>query len=254
MSYDKEQLKKLSGGGQVRTTYKVPTIKFNGNTGIMTKFPVGDYKNGTEITDVELVIMRARRCFTSFEKSPDGGSVRMYTNEHNTWQDNVTVFEAKTGDKIKVIGNGVIEDLRNELPSLRLNSNCYCLYDGEVHKLAIKGKSRQSFIEKQKDLAKDGVEFFEKNIKLVPKEESGTGGNKYYFLKYEEVSDSDLNVVGPHMEDIAKVMDKMDEEYDAQNKQHATKDVAEDVEEEVLPVINTEDTPEDEIKVEDIPF
>jgi len=258
MSYDKESLKKISGGSQVRTTYKVPTIKFNGNTGLFTLFPVGDFKNGSEITDVELVIMRPRRTFTSYEKISKTESLRMFTNEHNTWKDHVTVFEAKTGQKIKAVGNGTIELLRNEFPTLRINSNLYCLYNGEVHKLSVKGKSRQSLVDTQKELAKDGTEFFEKKVKLVPTQESGTGGNVYFYIKYEVVGDSDLEVVGPHMEDIAKVMDKIDEEY-AETNQRMTEEakiLSGDEEEDLIPIEDApkETTPDDEIKVEDIPF
>jgi len=259
MSYSKEQLSKLSGGGQVKTSYKVPTIKFNGNTGKFTLFPVGDFKNGTDITDVELVIMRPRRTFTSFEKSPEG-AIRMFTNEHNTWKDHVTVFEARTGKRIKALGSGLIEQLRAEFPTLRINSNLYCLYEGEVHKLVVKGKSRQSLVDAQKELAKDGSEFFEKNVKLVPTQESGTGGNVYFYIKYEVTGDSDLEKVGPHMEDIAKVMDKIDEEYAETNERMSSEaqtlagggESEPDTEDDIIPI--EEATKDDDIKVEDIPF
>ena len=257
MTYSKEQLSKLSGGGKVRTTYKVPTLKFNGNTGVFTKFPVGDFKNGEVVTDVELVIMRPRRTFSSFEKIPPNGSIRMFTNEHNTWKDHVTVFEAKTGERVKAVGNGVIEQLRGEFPTLRINSNCYCLYDGEVYKLVIKGKSRQSLIDKQKELAKEATEFFEKKIKLVPVEETGTGGNLYYFMKYEVIGDSDLNVVGPFMESMGKIFDKIDEEYAETNERMSSEAEAlsgGEVEEDLISVEDATKDTEDEIKVEDIPF
>jgi len=264
MSYSKEQLSKLSGGVPLRTSYKVPTIKFNGNTGKFALFPAGNFKDGTEITDVELVIMRARRTFSSYEKIPNG-TVRMFTNEHNTWKDHVTLWQAKTNEKTKVIGSGLIEQLRIEFPTLRINSNLYCLYKEEVHKLVVKGKARQSLIDKQKELASDEKEFFEKNIKLVPVQDSGDGGNLYYYLKYEVVSDSDLDKVGPHMEAIAKVMDKIDEEYVETNKrlseeakvlvgdkQEPELDTIEvDSEEEIIPTENPEG---DSIKIDEIPF
>lgn len=257
MPYSKNQLKKWSGGDKVRTTYKVPTLKFNGNSGKFTKFPAGDFKNGTDITDdIELVIMRPRRTFSSFEKTPEG-SVRLFTNEHNTWQDHVTVFEAKTGKGIKAIGSGAIEDLRNEIPSLRISSNLYCLYEDEVYKLTVRGKSRQSLVDKQKELSKDGLELFEKKVKLIPTQETGTGGNVYYFLNYEITGDSDLDKIGPHMEDISKVMDKIDEEYTETNKRMSKEADAltgENTEEE--DIIPLEDTAKDndEIKPEEIPF
>lgn len=257
MSYSKDQLKKISGGDKMRTTYKVPTLKFNGNSGVLTKFPVGDFKNGTVITDVELVIMRPRRTFTSFEKTPEG-SIRLFTNEHNTWKDHVTVFEAKTGKRIKAVGNGSIEELRNEFPSLHINSNLYCLYDNEVHKLVVRGKSRQSLVDKQKELAKDGLEFFEKSVKLVPIQETGTGGNVYFFMKYEVIGDSDLEKVGPHMETIAKVMDKIDEEY-AETNQRMTEEAqaltggSDSAEDDIIP-IESEEEKDSEIKLDQIPF
>lgn len=263
MTYSKDSLKKLSGSDKVRTTYKVPTLKFNGNTGVFTKFPVGDFKNGEDVTDVELVILRMRRTFTSFEKIDANNTIRMFTNEHNSYNDPVTVFEAKTGAKIKAVGSGSIEDLRNEFPQLRINSNLYCLYDGEVYKLVVRGKSRQSLVDKQKELAKDETEFFEKKLKLVPKQESGTGGNVYYFLNYEVVGDSKLDEVGPHMETIAKVMDIMDEEY-AETNQRITSEAKaltgeedDGDEEEIIPIDQASSgtaSTDDKIKVEDIPF
>ena len=258
MTYSKEQLSKLSGGDKVRTTYKVPTIKFNGNSGLFTKFPAGDYKNGKEIKDVELTIMRARRSFSSYEKVDKTNTIRCFTNEHDSYNDHITVFEARTGQNIKAIASGVIENIRNELPALRINSNLYCLYDGEVHKLVVKGKSRQSLVDKKKELAKDGKEFFEKKFKLVPQQESGQGGNTYYFLNYEDAGDSDLDEVGPHMEEISKVMTTIDEEYaetnERMNKDSKALSGEEDVDEDIIPADSTTDGAEDEIKVEDIPF
>lgn len=258
MTYSKDQLKKWSGGTKARTTYKVPTLKFNGNTGKLMKFAVGDYKNGTEVTDVELVIMRPRRVFTSFEKTTEG-AIRLFTNEHNTWGDHLTVFEARANQNIKVIGSGSIESLRNEFPALRINSNLYCLYDNEVYKLVVKGKSRQSLVTKQKKLTDSGLELFEKRVKLVPTQEQGNAGNIYYFLNYEEVGESDLDIVGPHMETIAKVMDKMDEEYKETNDRMANEaktlnsEVA--VEEDIIPMESTKEKKDDsELAIDEIPF
>ena len=262
MAYSKDSLKKLSGGDKIRTSYKVPTIKFNGNTGIFTKFPVGDFKNGTDITDVELIILRIRRTFTSFEKIDKKTNLRMFTNEHNSYDDPITVFEARTNANIKVVGSGFIQNLRDKFPQLRINSNIYCLYEGEVHKLVLRGKSRQSLVDKQKELNKEDKEFFEVKLKLVPQQESGQGGNVYYFLNYEIMGDSKLDEVGPHIEDIAKVMDIMDEEYTQTNKRIEDRiktsddeEAIDDEEEDIIPIDKAEASSETgDIKVEDIPF
>ena len=258
MTYSKDSLKKWSGGSHgIKTSYKVPTIKFNGNSGKFQKFPVGDFKNGTDVTDVELVIMRPRRTFTSFEKTPEG-AVRMFTNEHNTWNDHVTVFEARPNKNIKAVGSGQIEQLRGEFPTLRINSNLYCLYEGAVHKLTVKGKSRQSLVDKQKELAKDGIELFEKQVKLTPIQESGTGGNIYYFLKYEVIGDSKLDEVGPHMEDMGKIMDKIDEEYAETNQRMEGEAKAltgeQTVDEDIIPIADATKEEADEIDVKNLPF
>lgn len=217
MTYTKESLKKFSGAGtSVRTTYKVPTIKFNGNTGKFTKFPAGEYKIGEDITDVELAILRPRRVFTSYEKLGIE-ALRMFTNEHNTWEDHITVFEKKGSDKIKAAGSGHLEQIRAEFPSLRINSNLYCLYEGEIFLLSVKGKTRQNLVDTQKSLAKEGKEFFETNVKLSPTQESGQGGNMYYFIDFQPTTETDLGVVGPHMEAMGKIFDKMDEEYIERN-------------------------------------
>lgn len=257
MTYSKDSLKKWSGGGtSVRTTYKVPTIKFNGNTGKLTKFPLGDFKNGTEITDVELVIVRPRRVFTSYEKVGTE-AVRMFTNEHNTWEDHITVFEVKGQGKVKAIGSGHMEAIRAEFPSLRINSNLYCLYDGEIFKFSVKGKTRQALVDFQKSVAKDGTELFEKKVKLIPTQENGPAGNAYYFLKFDPIADSNLEEVGPFMEDMGKTFDKMDEEYDEKNaKMKKEAEVLNSVDEEDEDIVPLDEVgePSDELKPEEIPF
>lgn len=258
MSYTKDQLKKSFGGSRVRTTYKVPTIKFNGNTGKLTMFAAGDFKTGTEIIEPELVPLRIRRVYTSFEKAPDKTSIRMFTNEHNSWEDHLTVFEARANKGIKAIGAGAIKDLQPEFPALRITNHVYSFYNNEVYKLVIKGKSRQSLVDKQKELARDGIELFEKKFKLSVAQESGPGGNIFYFLKFDVVGDSNLDEVGPHMETIGKVMDKIDAEYLETNKRMAKEadllngGVAEEVEEDMLPIESNDDG--EEIRPEDIPF
>jgi hypothetical protein len=260
MAYTKDQLKKWSGGSKIRTTYKVPTIKFNGNTGKLTLFKVGDWKNGTEIAEPELTPLRIRRVYTSFEKAPDKSAIRMFTNEHNSWEDPLTVFEARAGKGIKAVGSGVIKDLQAEFPALRITYHVYCLYNDAVHQLVIKGKSRQALVDKQKELARDSKELFEKKFKLTVAQESGPGGNIFYFLNFDVTGDSDLDKVGTHLEAIGKVMDKMDEEYAETNKRlnkeaelldGGAVEAAEP--EDILPVETTEDDNK-EIRPEDIPF
>lgn len=256
MSYSKDQLKKYGGGIKARTTYKTPTIKFNGNTGILTKFAEGDFKNGTPITDVELVILRPRRTYTSYEKV-NNVVYRLFTNEHNTWEDQITVFEAKGTDKIKSIAQGTIDKLRGEFPKLRINSNLYCFYDNQVYRLTIKGKSRAALVDKQKELARDGLELFEKKVTLEVKQENGPAGNIFYFLNFNVTGDSNLDEIGPHLEKVGLIMDKIDSEYAETNKRmskeaEALAGGAVDEEEDIIPL--DEATDDDEIKPEEIPF
>jgi hypothetical protein len=184
----------------------------------------------------------------------------MFTNEHNSWEDPLTVFEARAGKGIKAVGSGVIKDLQAEFPALRITYHVYCLYNDAVHQLVIKGKSRQALVDKQKELARDSKELFEKKFKLTVAQESGPGGNIFYFLNFDVTGDSDLDKVGTHLEAIGKVMDKMDEEYAETNKRlnkeaelldGGAVEAAEP--EDILPVETTEDDNK-EIRPEDIPF
>lgn len=259
MSYTKDQLKKYGGGIKARTTYKTPTMKFNGNTGVLTSFPEGDYKNGTPVQDVELVILRPRRVYASYEKMQNGEALRMFTNEHNTWEDHITIFEVKGKEKIKSVGSGTFEELKAEFPKLRINSNLYCFYNGEVIRLSIKGRSRQALVDKQKELAREGLELFEKKIKLTVTQDAGPAGNIIFALGFEVVGDSDLDEIGPHLEKVGQIMDKIDAEY-AEGNQRRQKEaealtggVSPDDEEDMIPLDETEQD-DGEMKVEDIPF
>ena len=251
MTYTKDSLKKWSGGGYggSRTKLEVPTIKFNGNTGKLSKFASGDYHNPQDLPEsIEMTILRPRRRYTSFEKTSDG-PVQLFTNEHNAWKDHITVFEARQGKKIKAVGTGVIENLMHEFPTLQINSVLYVLYDGSIHKFNVRGKSRRALVDYTKKLSQDGKELFEYKVKITPMKEQGPGGNTYYFLSFESGEESNLDEIGPHMEKLGETFDKIDAEYAEYNSRSSSS-----TPESSEPVNTSASTPSDELKVEDIPF
>jgi hypothetical protein len=255
--YTKESLRKHSGGGQTaRTKYTVPTLKFNGNTGIITRFPAGNFKDGEEQPkEIILVGLRRRRIYSSYEKSSNG-AIRRFTNEHNNYADHITIFEAVGSQKTKALKSGVIEELRNEFPKLRINDNLYLLYMDEVHKMNVRGKSRQALVDYVKDLAKDGKELFEVETKVGVMQGQGQGGNVFYHLTFESGNDSDLDKIGPHMEKMGETLDTIDSEYKSYNDRIAQRESEKPKEEEPNghPEITADAVDKEEIDVSKIPF
>ena len=208
---DMDQLRKWSGANKTeRIKYEVPTIKFSGRDGTIQKFELGDYKNGTPIVEPEMVILRARRVYSSFTPT-----ARMFSNEHNAYRDHITLWGTDNQKNFSKVAEGQIEDLRKDYPDLELRKALYVLYEGEVFKFTVRGKTRRHYDEYLKTLKKEKIDIFSKNTKITAVKETNPAGLSYYALQFEAVSDADLNDVAPKLQEVGENMDAIDEQYNS---------------------------------------
>jgi len=195
---DLKELSKLSGENQIRKHYfSVPTLKFNGSKNqwsLLTKEEPGKF----DVKDIEaptVTILKIRRRLAAYEKATDGNSVRWFTNEHDAWNDQLTLFKKSKNDtRSTVVAEGGIDDMKAQNPNLKLNFVLYCLYDSEIHRLTIKGKSLASFFEYLNDISANN-HVFEKEINLTSHEETNEGGLVYYVVDFEAGKASDMKIV-----------------------------------------------------------
>lgn len=212
-THDIDQMRKWSGANNTeRIKYIVPTIKFSGRDGSLKRFAVGDWENGETLDkDVELVILRARRTYSSYTQK-NGKAIRMFTNEHDLYKDHITIWKAEDGSFTKE-AEGHIETLRDEYADLELRKNLYVFFGGEVHKLAIRGKARRNYDEYIKKLKEDKTEQFQKNTQLQIVQEKNEGGMTYYTLHYKAVSNANLDDIAPFLQEVGEKMEAIDEQY-----------------------------------------
>lgn len=251
---DIQDLADWSGETTVRRfRYTVPILKFNGNTGKFSLLiPDGSgnwVPQPIKKASLELVVLKVRRVLSSYEKLPDGSGLRTFTNEHNSWKDELTVFEMKKGDtKPRVVGGGSSKKVREDFPSLRLRQNLYCLYDEGIVKLTARGKSLSALFTYYQEF-KAQEHIFQFVVKLSCHSETNEGGLTYYVIDWERGKESDLPFVA---EKIKEVKDSLD----LQDKQYADMGVPEE-DKEHKPEIDIPpkaEKVEEEEKVEDIPL
>lgn len=258
--YDKKSLDKLSGNDSTaRIKYTPSLIKFNGSRGIFTLIEKTDagYGQPQPITaPLNVTILRPRRVCGWYEKDPKGVAVSYFTNEHNAYNDVLTLFSAEKDGKAQVIDTGTSGELYEKYPLLRTSVVLYVLYNGVVHKLKLKGKSLKAFKDYREALAKDDKAFYEFETELSIKKEESQSFD-YYSVLFNAVVPTDLEKVGPFIEQVGSILDKIDEQHakaavrsqDANmNMDGPIIEVPEDEEPETLNTANSD------IKVDDIPF
>lgn len=261
--YDKTKLNKLSGNDSTtRIKFTPSLIKFNGSKGtfsLIAKTPEG-YDEPKPITaPITVTILRPRRVCGWYEKV-DGKSVNYFTNEHNSYEDQLTLFSSEKGSKPKVVDTGTNGSLYEKYPLLRTSTVLYVLYNNEVHKLKLKGKSLKAFKTYREDLAKDDKTFYDFETEINAKKEASESFD-YYSVTLVATKPTDLEVVGPFIEQVGTTLNKIDEQHqrasieaqDASDTGHAQGGYSE-------PVINVDDDEpvtlesNDDIKSDEIPF
>lgn len=144
--------------------YIVPIIKFNGNTGAFSIRRVVDgdvSKEDEAISNPTITVLKRR----SVLFSPLSSGQEIFTSEFSSPTDQVSIFDA-TGGTFTFVGTDIVSNVRNKYPSLKTKCVLYCLYEGEVVKLEVKGSSLSAFFEVQKKLQEDDKHLFEVAFQL----------------------------------------------------------------------------------------
>jgi len=261
------ELADLSGENNVKTPKKLnlATIKLNGKDGKFYKNEMNDEGKfeQTEIQEeVTGVVLKIRRVLTAYRKE-QGKSYILFTNQHNSWKDKVVLFEKKEGERAKLKDKGMVPEIREKYPELRVRQVVYfLLYPGvrnEVVKLVIRGKGLSSLFQFFNEFEND-EHLFEYEVKVGVQREEGDLG-EYYFNVFEKLGGvSDIELVQEKIKEIASAIEEFDNHYKQKDKEmeeqfsegnidykEKEKDKTEDSN---IPVVEDDD----EIDVNDIPF
>lgn len=218
---DIDEIAKLTGEDEVKSApkYNLPVIRFNGNTGKFYKLIM---KDDGEFERIELgdkiqgVMLKIRRSFSAFTKD-----YRLFTNEHNTWRDNVILFEMrKKADgtmERRMIDSGKIVELREKYPELRgaMRQVIYFLLlpDKEIVKLIVRGTGLTNLFQYWSEFESD-EHVFEYVTEVGAREEVNEAGMKYYantFTRVEKVDD--LEYVVEKIKEVAENIQKIEDYY-----------------------------------------
>ncbi len=257
----KEEIMKNAGEEHYRRPERlnVNEVRLNGSTGIFEK----NYKDGDEWkreslgTELEITILRLRRRLNDFNS-------QLRSSEHNSKNDNIILFGKN--ERIK----GIASELREKYKGLRTENLAYSLLNGELIKVLIKGASlgskdqsdeRVSFYEYLNSFGKDEHVWEYKTILKTMKEKKGA--QTYYtlhFVKGEKLSN--LTIVGSSMEKLANSFTSEDSYYqnvdlkgDQKSKEIKSQNNNNIIEsQEDIPSIQVDESLEDDIKPEDLPF
>lgn len=261
---DKSQLAAMSGEATYRSprSLELNEVSLNGDTGsFRKKLLVGKPKDQKPEEEplgnrVEVVFLKIRRRLV--ERSRKGEIVRS-TNEHNTAMDTVVMYETE-GRRQEV---GIAADLRKKYEGLRTVQQIYALLlteknPPELVRLIVKGASLGSEAKaKETDSLYSYFGKFGKDEHLVEYKTILTpvmeqGAKSYYcidFKKGEKLSEEQLNYA---VEQLKAVHEKC-VEMDAARQQKTTPKVADIQVDEPAPVDGI-DYPDEDIKVDEIPF
>ena len=246
---EKNELSVLSGEVEVKRPekFEVPTIKLDGRgtEGIFYKIEVPQNK-GEDLEKKDLgdkvkgTILKIRRTLNAYSKQ-----AILFTNQHNSWKDEVVLFEYADG-KTRMLDKGSVPTIREKYPELRVRQVLYFLTypDNEIVKFIIKGKGLSSLFDFYKEFEKD-EHLFEYVIEVGATKQEGELGD-YYFTTFRKVDlVDDLELVANKIKEVAEKIESTEDFY-AEKKQEIDKAI-----EDPTSVIVRE---EDEINVDEIPF
>ncbi len=144
--------------------YQLPIVRLHGKEGNFIKI-TKDKSGQTQQEDlggtIQGTTLRFRRilsCFINEETS-------LFTNEHDSFNDKVTLFqsESKDGKRTTMMSvEGTAKEIRENEPTLKMIQIVYFLMEKEIVKLQIKGSSLKNFYEFRQEIKKkEGKHFFQ---------------------------------------------------------------------------------------------
>lgn len=260
-----ENLSDLSGEKNIKqaSRYNVPLLRLQGKEGKFHKIIIGGEKTEDILIDdkIEGVMLKVRRSYAEFTKEE-----RLFTNEHNSWKDNVTLFESKKTEKgitTRMVDSGMAGDLKKKYPGLKMQQSIYFLLqpENEIVKLLVKGKGLSNLFDYWKAFESDEhIYQFITKLNLI-EEESPLG--PYYAMTFERGKKIDgvlIEKVAEKIKEVASKIGEIDSFYTDRRVPDEIRAEGPNVPEEEIPVINEEEPvkskkkDKDEIDVDKIPF
>ena len=260
ISFSDEELSEMSGEKNVQSApkYSVPIIRLDGKKGGFTKIIITD-KGKEEVglgESFKGLMLKFRRSYMAWTDETS-----MFTNEHNSGKDMVTLMEAsetKKGRQVKMIDTGLPNNLRQKYQNLKMVQQIYMLVEGEVVKLQVKGKGLSHLFDYQKEFM--GSEHSFQYVTEVSQSEEESKLGSYYaitFIKGEKVED--MGEIANKIKEVAGEIAAIDDYYKNYNPVKPEDELPEEGVQDSpqeLPIINDEEIPikEDELNIKDIPF
>lgn len=234
-------------------TLKVNEIRFKGDTGKFVYIDLLNREQGQkpdekELGDsLEVVFLKIRRKLSYYSKQNEKF---VTTSEHNHKDETVFLF----GPNIR----GRASDLREQYQMLRTQQIVYCLWNGEVVRLIVKGASLGSQAEEQ--LATKFYEYLQSfegsehvhqfKTNIGTQDEKGKLGSYKVmdFQRGDKLDETELKDVEAQIEKIHSVTSAQDAHYQKYSQEQITENEATPESE------DSPEYPEEDISPEDIPF
>jgi len=244
-----------------RPTYNLPTVRFNGQEGKFYKHITDDDGNKEKIDlgeSIQGTMLKVRRILTSFS-----ADYSMSTNEHNSWRDNVSLFQMQKTDKgwkRSYVETAPVQTLREKYQNLKMSQVVYFLLepDKEVVKLTLKGKGLGNLFKFYKDIDKNKDEhIYNFLIEIGSTAEEGPLGPYYAntFTRLQEVEDMDL--VAKELRGVAEKLAEIESYYESQaptaQEEHTEEDIPtiQEGEQTDIPVIKEPVMPDSEFNLDE---
>lgn len=171
------------GGATEFPRYEVPMLRFNGNTGEFKKIisvPKGDDIEEAVTKPVELVVLRKKSSLSAFKTKES-----WFSSEFTSPNDTIALFHQISG-KTTFLKTAPVSQIREEFQLLKTQLNLYCLFNGEVVKLGVKGGSLANYFDYQNKLKEDDKHGFEVTTSIgSQKAKNEELGTTYYKMTFD---------------------------------------------------------------------
>jgi len=256
---EEERLAELSGENEVMTIkFRVPLLKFNGKTGKFLLYnPDQEGKLPSrpsgQFDEIDCVILKVRRVLGAWETGPNDQWISIFSNEHNSWRDEIVLFERRAGIlRPRIIDQGPSKQIRDKYRNLKLTQNLYVLFQDQIVKLPVKGKSLGALFEFYDTLSRKGEHIWQFVTKIQSHQET-KGAVDFYVMDFLKQEKADFEVVKEKIEEVAAKLERQDKSF--AERPMLEEEVEKELQDDSSETETSSQVPqEDEVKVEDIPF
>lgn len=231
-----EELAKMSGEENIMGAprYSPPIIRLQGKEGIFQKI-TKDNEGETQTEDlpktIEITTLKFRRTLTRFVTEKGKLKESYFTSEHNSSNDEITIFVRNKEGEIKLIDSGNAKKMK-EKHNLKMVQIIYVLVDNEIFKLNVKGSSLSALYEFRIEAKKTGKHFHELLLKIGMTKFTSPLGD-YYAMDFsikKELTKKEIEIVGEKIKEISDKLNEIDSYYKDREGKEEGEFVAEGIE------------------------